>query len=94
MICVSQFQSTKIGGSVNAGVTSGAALEGGPAGTVGASGTFSLSGSIGEGGICVFPQNMAQGAMLNLGTIRPLTDALLEYGCSICGSVPIIMWIR
>lgn len=43
----------------------------------------------GEGGICVFLQNMADGARLDLGTIRPLTDSLLEHGCSVCGSVPI-----
>lgn len=32
---------------------------------------------------------MASGASLTLSTIRPLLDALLEHGCSTCGSVPI-----
>ena len=26
---------------------------------------------------------------MDLATIRPLTDALLEHGCSTCGSVPL-----
>ena len=51
----------------------------------GLSGTFGLSGSIPEGGICLF----AQGTALTLGQIRPLTDAILEHGCTTCGSVPI-----
>lgn len=88
IICVSQSQAITVGGSVSAGVTSGAGAEGGPTGTVGASGTFSLSGSIGEGGICVFAQDMPSGATIDLGTVRGLTDALLEHGCSTCGSVP------
>lgn len=37
-----------------------------------------------DGGICVFPK----GANLTLNQIRPLTTALLEHGCKICGSVP------
>ncbi len=57
--------------------------------TVGTSGTFSLSGSIPEGGICVLAQKIASGIMIDLGTIRELTDALLEHGCSTCGGVPI-----
>ncbi|CAF9925724.1 hypothetical protein IMSHALPRED_006768 [Imshaugia aleurites] len=89
IICVSQSQTITVGGSVNAGVNSGAGPEGGATGTVGASATFSLSGSIGEGGICVFAQDMASGATIDLGTVRGLTDALLEHGCSTCGSVPI-----
>ncbi|MCJ1247407.1 hypothetical protein MMC30_004621 [Trapelia coarctata] len=51
----------------------------------GISGMFTLSGSIPEGGICLFPQK----ASLTLGQIRPLTNAILEHGCSSCGSVPI-----
>lgn len=51
----------------------------------GLSGSFSLDGNIHEGGICLFPQ----GASLTLEQIRPLTDAVLEHGCSTCGSVPI-----
>lgn len=89
IICVSQSQPITVGGSVNAGVTSGAGEEGAPTATVGATGTFTLSGSIGEGGICVFPQDLASGATIDLGTVRGLTDALLEHGCSTCGSVPI-----
>ncbi|CAD6594572.1 MAG: hypothetical protein ASARMPREDX12_000258 [Alectoria sarmentosa] len=89
IICVSESQTITVGGSVSAGVTSGAGPEGGATGTVGASGTFSLSGSIGEGGICVFAQDLKSGANIDLGTIRGLTDALLEHGCSTCGSVPI-----
>lgn len=46
---------------------------------------LSLSGSIPEGGICLFPRK----ASLALGQIRPLTNAILEHGCSTCGSVPI-----
>ncbi|MCJ1463958.1 hypothetical protein MMC07_002568 [Pseudocyphellaria aurata] len=55
------------------------------AGYKGVSGTFSLSGDIPEGGICLFPQ----GSALTLGQIRPLTNSVLEHGCSTCGSVPI-----
>lgn len=51
----------------------------------GLSGSFSLNGNIHEGGICLFPQ----GASLTLEQIRPLTNAVLEHGCSTCGSVPI-----
>ncbi|KAK4694062.1 hypothetical protein P7C71_g3450, partial [Lecanoromycetidae sp. Uapishka_2] len=52
----------------------------------GVTGSFSLSGdlSVGAGGICLFPQ----GTSLTLGEIRPLTDSILEHGCSTCGSVP------
>ncbi|KAI1122959.1 hypothetical protein F5Y10DRAFT_252763 [Nemania abortiva] len=52
-------------------------------------GSIGLSGSIGEGGICLFPQYMADGATLSLDSIRPLLDAILEHGCTTCGSVPI-----
>lgn len=55
----------------------------------GLGGSIGLTGSLGEGGICLFPQYMAHGAMLSLGQIRPLLDALLEHGCTTCGSVPI-----
>ncbi|KAI0905461.1 hypothetical protein F4823DRAFT_632725 [Ustulina deusta] len=48
-----------------------------------------LTGSLGEGGICLFPQYMADGATLSLSQIRPLMDALLEHKCATCGSVPI-----
>ncbi|KAM0794289.1 hypothetical protein BDR22DRAFT_895303 [Usnea florida] len=89
IICVSQSQAITVGGGVTAGVTSGAGPDGGPTANAGVSGTFSLSGSIGEGGICVFPQDLKAGATLDLGTVRGLTDALLEHGCSTCGSVPI-----
>ncbi|KAL9073621.1 MAG: hypothetical protein Q9161_002863 [Pseudevernia consocians] len=86
IICVSQSQAITVGGSVSAGASTGGE---GATGNVGVSGTFSLSGSIGEGGICVFAQNLASGATIDLGTVRGLTDALLEHGCSTCGSVPI-----
>lgn len=89
IICVSQNQPVTVGGSVSAGGSSGGGSEGGATGTASASGTFSLTGSIGEGGICLFPQGMADGATISLAQIRPLTDALLEHGCSTCGSVPI-----
>ncbi|KAI3320447.1 hypothetical protein HD806DRAFT_232844 [Xylariaceae sp. AK1471] len=55
----------------------------------GIGGSIGLTGSIGEGGICLFPQYMADGATLSLEQIRPLMDALLKHGCSTCGSVPI-----
>ncbi len=74
---------------MTAGASTGAGPEGGATGNVGASATFSSSGNIGEGGICVFAQKMASGTTIDLGTIRGLTDALLEHGCITCGSVPI-----
>jgi hypothetical protein len=52
-------------------------------------GSIGLTGSIGEGGICLFLQHMADGATLSLESIRPLMDAILEHGCTTCGSVPI-----
>ena len=52
-------------------------------------GTFSLAGSIGAGGVCLFPQDMADGATLSLGDIRPLVDSIVEHNCHTCGSVPI-----
>ncbi|KAI0199840.1 hypothetical protein F4808DRAFT_461493 [Astrocystis sublimbata] len=55
----------------------------------GLGGSIGLSGSIGEGGICLFPQYMADGATLSLEQIRPLVDAILEHKCTTCGSVPI-----
>ncbi|CAF9929783.1 MAG: hypothetical protein HETSPECPRED_007447 [Heterodermia speciosa] len=74
IICISQTDT----------VTIEAGVEGGPEGLTG---SFSLSGDVNiqAGGICLFPQRAA----LNLGQIRPLTDAILEHGCSTCGSVPI-----
>jgi hypothetical protein len=74
VICVSQSQQI----SIDAGVK----LDG-------VSGGISLGGSIGEGGICLFPQNMASGATLSLEQIKPLTDAIIKHGCTTCGSVPI-----
>ncbi|MDI1489887.1 MAG: hypothetical protein OHK93_001086 [Ramalina farinacea] len=47
--------------------------------------SIGLSGSIDSGGICLFPQ----GASLTLGSIKPLTDAILDHKCTTCGSVPI-----
>ncbi|KAF3762928.1 killer toxin [Cryphonectria parasitica EP155] len=57
----------------------------------GASGSLSLSSNanIGTGGVCLFPQNMADGATITLESIRSLVDALGEHGCTTCGSVPI-----
>ncbi|KAI3330317.1 hypothetical protein F4824DRAFT_505168 [Ustulina deusta] len=55
----------------------------------GIGGSVGLTGSLGEGGICLFPQYMADGATLSLSQIRPLMDALLEHKCATCGSVPI-----
>ncbi|MCJ1270164.1 hypothetical protein MMC22_010060 [Lobaria immixta] len=51
----------------------------------GASGSFSLDGNIHEGGICLFPRS----AGLTLEQIRPLTDSMLQHGCTTCGSAPI-----
>ncbi|KAJ5631707.1 killer toxin [Penicillium longicatenatum] len=74
VICVSQSQPITISpGFAIGGIT----------------GSIGLSGSIPEGGICLFPENMASGASLTLATIRPLLDAVLEHGCTTCGSVPI-----
>ena len=86
VICVSESQ------PISVGITASAQASGGKdgataGGSVGAS--LTLSGTIHEGGICVFPQDMASGATLDLGTIRGLADALLEHGCATCGSVPI-----
>ena len=78
VICVSESQPISIG------VTASAEEAGGSVGT-----SLTLNGNIHEGGICVFPQKMASGATLDLGTIRELADALLEHGCHVCGSVPI-----
>ena len=52
-------------------------------------GSFGLAGGLNTGGICLFPQYMADGASLTLSQIRPLMDKLLEHGCGTCGSVPI-----
>ena len=82
VICVSESQPISVGISASAQAGDGEA--GGSVGT-----SLTLSGNIHEGGICVFPQNMASGATLDLGTIRGLADALLEHGCAVCGSVPI-----
>ncbi|KAJ5200812.1 killer toxin [Penicillium cf. griseofulvum] len=74
VICVSQSQPITISpGFAIGGIT----------------GSIGLSGSIHEGGICLFPEYMASGASLTLTTIRPLLDAVLEHGCTTCGSVPI-----
>ena len=87
VICVSESQPISVGITASAqasGTGEGGATAGGSLGT-----SLTLSGTIHEGGICVFPQNMDSGATLDLGTIRGLADALLEHGCSTCGSVPI-----
>ncbi|KAJ5836901.1 killer toxin [Penicillium robsamsonii] len=74
VICVSQSQPITISpGFAIGGIT----------------GSIGLSGSIHEGGICLFPEYMASGASLTLTDIRPLLDAVLEHGCTTCGSVPI-----
>lgn len=78
VICVSESQ------PITVGITASAEGAEGSLGT-----SLTLNGNIHEGGICVFPQKMASGATLDLGTIRGLADALLEHGCSVCGSVPI-----
>ena len=52
---------------------------------VAAGGSIGLSGTIPEGGICLFPQRTS----LNLEQIKPLVDAILDHGCTTCGSVPI-----
>ena len=74
IICISQTDTITIEGGVEGE-------------SEGLTGSFSLSGDVNiqAGGICLFPQR----ASLNLGQIRPLTDAILEHGCSTCGSVPI-----
>ena len=87
VICVSESQPISVGITASAqasGTGEGGATAGGSLGT-----SLTLSGTIHEGGICVFPQKMASGATLDLGTIRGLADALLEHGCATCGSVPI-----
>ncbi|MCJ1463960.1 hypothetical protein MMC07_002570 [Pseudocyphellaria aurata] len=48
-------------------------------------GSVSITGNIHEGGICLFPQ----GSALTLEQIRPLTNSVLEHGCSTCGSIPV-----
>ncbi|MCJ1376776.1 hypothetical protein MMC20_008021 [Loxospora ochrophaea] len=73
IICISESQSVTI--------TAGAGYDG-------VSGSFSLNGNIGEGGICLFPQDLAA-PNIDLGTVRPLVDKLLEHGCSVCGSIPV-----
>ncbi|KAL8746769.1 MAG: hypothetical protein Q9190_001248 [Brigantiaea leucoxantha] len=74
IICISQTDKITLSGD--------AGVEG-----EGLSGTFGLSGDldIQAGGICLFPQHTS----LTLEQIRPLTDSVLEHGCSTCGSVPI-----
>ena len=74
IICISQTDKVTIKGGVEGEYE-------------GLTGSFSISGDVNfqAGGICLFPQ----GATLSLGQIRPLTDAILEHGCSTCGSVPI-----
>lgn len=82
VICVSQFLPVTLSHEQSQGAdVSGATSEQGT--------TFGLSGVIGNGGICLFPQKMENGASLSLGSIRALTDEILEHGCSTCGSVPI-----
>ncbi|KAL6721700.1 hypothetical protein ACLMJK_000804 [Lecanora helva] len=82
VICVSQFQTI----SLTHGLTSGGDVAGAQSEQ---ENQFSLSANIGGGGICLFPQYMADGAMLSLEQIRPLTDQVLAHGCGTCGSIPI-----
>ncbi|MCJ1393622.1 hypothetical protein MMC18_006497, partial [Xylographa bjoerkii] len=63
--------------------TQNVTLSGIPYGSAGT--TFDLNSNFGIGGICLFPQDCT----LTLKQIRPLTNALLAHGCTICGSVPI-----
>lgn len=78
MVCIGTHASISVGAGV-----------GGSFG--GASGDLSLSTNfnLGTGGVCLFPQNMEDGAKLSIGAIRELVDAIGEHGCSTCGSVPI-----
>ena len=53
----------------------------------GVAGTFTLGGNIRAGGICAFLQ--CDNCQVELASIKPLMDALLNHGCGTCGSVPI-----
>ncbi|KAH8593949.1 Kp4-domain-containing protein [Bisporella sp. PMI_857] len=46
-----------------------------------------INGKIGDGGVCVFPNNLEK--PLNLSSVKELADALLEHNCKTCGSVPV-----
>ena len=82
VICVTQFSQLSLTNSLSKGESAdGASSE--------QETSFGLTGAIGGGGICLFPQYMADGAVLDLGSIRELNDAILEHGCGTCGSVPI-----
>lgn len=83
VICVSQSQKITITPGVTAGV-SVPLSEGGPSANAGASLSVGLSGSIGNGGVCVFPQNGG----VSLKQARTLMDGLLQHGCTTCGSNP------
>ena len=82
VICVSAFTTITLSNELTKGIDEGGASSE-------QSSTFGLSGNIGGGGICLFPQYMANGARLSLGDIRALTDQVLIHGCGTCGSVPI-----
>lgn len=94
VICVSQNQPITVGatGSFTGGGGGGGggkpveARAAEPQVNVG--GSVSLSGSIGEGGICAFPQSLKKGS-ITLGEIRRLMGELLKHSCSTCGSVPV-----
>lgn len=74
------------------------------AGAKGVDAGLSTNGHIGDGGewfvqtstqcctddrlgVCAFPQQLSE--PLSLGKIKELADALLEHGCTTCGSVPV-----
>lgn len=82
VICVSQFQTISLTGGHEQGASGEGASDT-------QTSTMGLSGVIGGGGICLFPQDMANGAVLTLGDVRELSDQVLEHGCGTCGSVPI-----
>ena len=84
IICISNRLPVTVTPSVTGGVSNPETGE-----TAEGSARFGLSGCIGRGGISLFPQLPSSTPGLNLGYIRPLTDALLEHGCGTCGSVPI-----
>lgn len=83
VICVSQSQKITITPGVTGGV-SASMPEGGPSANLGGSLSVGLSGSIGNGGICAFPQKTD----ITLKDARTAMDALLKHGCTTCGSEP------
>lgn len=83
VICVSQSQKITITPGATAGVSVPLA-PGGPSATAGGSLSVGLTGSIGNGGVCVFPQKGG----VTLKQARTLMDGLLQHGCTTCGSNP------